>query len=76
MEQRLQDLTEKLYNEGVEKGREEAERLIFEAIEKSKSIENMAKLEAANLLDKATNEAEELKKNSLTELKLAASQIV
>ena len=43
---KLQELTEKLYNDGLEKGRSEAERLVAEAKESAAKIIAEAKAEA------------------------------
>ena len=38
MDNKIQELTEKIFNEGVEKGRSEAERLVAEANDKAAEI--------------------------------------
>ena len=38
MDTKIQELTDKIYKEGVEKGNEEASRIIAEAVEKQNSI--------------------------------------
>ena len=43
---KLQELTQKLYNEGLERGRAEAERLVAEAKESAAKIIAEAKAEA------------------------------
>ena len=43
MENKIQELTDKIYREGVEKGNEEAQRLIANAQEESKNIIDEAK---------------------------------
>ena len=44
---KLQELTQKLYNEGLEKGRSEADRLVAEAKAEAAKILAEAKAEAA-----------------------------
>ena len=44
---KLQELTQKLYNDGLERGRAEAERLVAEAKERAAQIIEDAKAEAA-----------------------------
>ena len=39
MENKIQELTDKIYREGVEKGNEEAQRLIANAQEEAKKID-------------------------------------
>ena len=46
MDTKIQELTDKIYKEGVEKGNEEASRIIAEAVEKQNSILNNAQAEA------------------------------
>lgn len=71
---KIQELTSKLYAEGVEKGKEEAERIIKEARAQEQQILDAARTEAAELLSSAEKESAELKKNTEAELKLYATQ--
>lgn len=43
MEKKIQELTDKLYQEGVERGNEEAQRLIENAREEAKKLLKMLK---------------------------------
>ena len=63
MENKLQQLTQKLYDEGLEKGRAEADRLVAEA-----------KKEAAKIVAEARAQAEDVEKNTMTEISLAGKQ--
>lgn len=74
MQTKLQELTEKIYQEGVNKANEEAERILAEAKKDAASLVASAKKEAESLKKTAEKEAEELKKNSLNELQLSARQ--
>lgn len=76
MEPKIQELTDKLYKEGVEKGEAEANRLIEEAQDKRKLLIEEAQVEAKEIAQKAIKDAENLKKNTESELKLYASQAV
>lgn len=76
MENKIQELTEKIYNEGVEKGRNEAERLIAEANAKAAVIVKNAEAQAEEIIAKARKTAEELDANTRSELKLYAAQAV
>jgi len=76
METKIQELTEKLYLEGVEKGEKEAQRLIEEAQNRRKSIMEGAQDEAKEIMNKAHKQADDLKKNTEAELKLYAVQAV
>ena len=71
---KIQELTSKLYAEGVEKGKEEAERIIAEARAQEKQIVDAARAKAEEMLSSAQKEGAELKKNSEAELKLYAVQ--
>ena len=76
METKIQELTEKLYLEGVERGNQEAERLIEEAHNRRKTMMEGAQEEAKELIAKAHKQADDLKKNTEAELKLYAAQAV
>lgn len=76
MENKIQDLTNKIYQEGVEKGAEEAKRLVDQANEESKKILEKAQKEADAIVSAAKKNAEELADNTKSELQLFASQAV
>ncbi|MBQ7362494.1 MAG: hypothetical protein IJW68_08410 [Bacteroidaceae bacterium] len=76
MDNKIQELTEKIFNEGVAKGRVEAERLIAEANAKAENIIKAAETEAEAIIAKANKSAEELNANTRSELKLYASQAI
>ena len=71
MENKLQQLTQKLYEEGLEKGRSEAEKCVAEAQEKAAKIIADARKEAEEIIRKAENKAEDVAKNTATEISLA-----
>lgn len=71
---KIQELTSKLYTEGVEKGKEEADRIIAEAQAQEQQILDAARTKAKELLSSAEKESAELKKNTEAELKLYAAQ--
>ena len=76
MDTKIQELTDKIYKEGVEKGNEEAGRIIAEANAQKESIVKAAEEEAARIVAAAEKKAAELKKNTEAELKLFAAQSV
>jgi len=76
MENKLQQLTRTLYDEGLEKGRAEAERLVAEARAKADKIVADADAQAAEILRRAQAKAEDVEKNTLTEIALAGKQAV
>ena len=71
---KIQELTSKLYAEGVEKGKEEAERIVAQAQAQEQEILDAARAKAEELLSAAKKESAELKKNTEAELKLYAVQ--
>jgi len=76
MDSKIQEITEKIYREGVEKGESEANRIISEANAQKQTIINEAEAQAKRIVDEAEKKASELKKNTESELKLFASQAV
>lgn len=76
MDTKIQELTDKIYREGVEKGNTEAERIISEANERKEIILKEAESEAKGIVAAAEKEAAELKKNTEAELKLFATQAI
>jgi len=76
MDTKIQELTDKIYKEGVEKGNEEANRIISEANKQKQTILNAAEAEAKRIIADAEKKASEMKKNTEAELKLFANQSV
>lgn len=76
MQSKLQELTEKIYQEGLEKGNTEAKAIVEKAQEEAKSIVESAKKEAEKILADAQKKAEETKANSDTEIKLSSKQAI
>ncbi len=76
MENKLQVLTQKLYDEGLEKGRQEADQLVSDAKAKAAKIIEDAKAEAEAITKKANSTAEDTQKNSMTEIALAGKQAI
>jgi V/A-type H+-transporting ATPase subunit E len=74
MTKKLQDLTEKIYNEGVQKAREEADAIIKEAKEKASKIESDAQKKASQTIADAEKKAEETKQHVESEMKMALDQ--
>lgn len=71
---KLQELTDKIYREGVEKGKAEAERIIAEAQEKAAKIQEEAQANATAIVADAQKKAAELDQNTKNELKLYTGQ--
>ena len=76
MENKIQELTEKIYAEGVEKGNAEAARLVEEAKAKAAEIVKAATAEAEAIIAAANKKAAELDANSRSEIKLYGAQAV
>lgn len=76
MENKIQELTEKIYAEGVEKGKAEADRIVAEAQAKAETIIKEAQAKADATVAAATKAAEELAANTRSELKLYGAQAV
>ncbi len=74
MDAKIRELTDKIFNEGVEKGKLEADRLVADAQSRSNEMISQAKLEAERIIQDAEKRAGELKKNTESELKLYAAQ--
>lgn len=70
MDTKIQELTDKIYKEGVEKGNEEAGRIIAEANAQKDTILKDAEAEAKRIVAAAEKQAAELKKNTEAELKI------
>lgn len=74
MQDKLQELTDKLYNEGLSKGKEEGERILSEANKKSAEIVEKAREEAAAITADAEKYAADLKSKVESDLKMASAQ--
>ena len=76
MQDKLQKLTQKLYEEGLSKGRSDADDLVARAKEEAGTIVNEAKVKAESIVNEARRQADELKKNTETEVALASRQTI
>ncbi|MCI7728657.1 MAG: hypothetical protein MSH47_03115 [Bacteroidales bacterium] len=74
MNDKLQELTDKIYLEGVEKGKNEAKEIVSKASEDAEKIIAKAKADAEKILADAEKQAKELEKNTKSELKLYTDQ--
>lgn len=74
MQNKLQELTDKLYNEGLSKGKAEGEQIVADARKQAEEIIAAAKAEAAAILAGAEKEASEVKHKVEGDLKMASSQ--
>lgn len=76
MHNKLQELTDKLYNEGLSKGKQEGEEILAKAKVQAEEIIAKAKAEAEAIKAAAGKEAEDLKTKVQSDLKMAASQSI
>lgn len=76
MDNKLQELTEKLYNEGVAKGNQKAETILANAQAEASNLVKQAKQEAQAIVEAAQKSAEELTKNTRNELQMASKQAI
>jgi len=76
MENKLQELTQKLYESGVEKAKNDAEIIIAEAREKADQIIKNAGIGAESIIAKAKADSAELKLKTESELKLSSKQVI
>jgi len=74
MENKIQELTEKLLNDGVEKGNAKAAQIIAEAEAKAAQIVADAQAKAAEIEADAQKNAKALDANTKAEIKMYASQ--
>lgn len=74
MENKIQELTDKLVHEGVERGNAEAERIISEANEKAAKIISDAKAEAEKIVAQGRKDVQTLNQNTQSELKMFCGQ--
>ena len=76
MQNKLQELTDKLYNEGLSKGKQEGEEILAKAKVQADEIVAKAKAEAEAIVAAAQKEAADLKTKVEGDLKMAASQSI
>ena len=76
MDKKIQELTDKIYKEGVEKGNEQAQQIVADAQAKAQQLEADAIKESERIIAEAKKNAEELKANTISELQLYAGQSV
>ncbi len=76
MNNKIQELTEKLLNEGVEKGNAEAEKIVASANDKAAQIVADAKAKAEEIIAAAKKDAKGVEDNTKNEIKMYAAQAV
>ncbi len=76
MQSKLQELTDRLYKEGLSKGKEEGEALVAKAEDKASEIIAEAQRKADAILEKAQKDANDLKIKVQGDVKMAATQSI
>ena len=71
---KLQELTDKLYNEGLSKGKQEGEALVQKAQETAAQIISEAKEQAEGIISKAKKDAADYQTKIEGDLKMASAQ--
>jgi len=71
---KLQQLTDRLYSEGLAKGREQGEKILEESRTQAEEILCKAKAEAKAIIDDAASQAEKTAVKSFSDIKMASSQ--
>ncbi len=74
MQNKLQELTDKLYQEGLSKGKEDGAKLLSEAQAQADDIIAKAKAEAQSIVEQAEKQAQDLKTKAASDIKMASSQ--
>lgn len=73
---KLQELTQKLYEEGLAKGKTEGDRILLNAREQADAIVKAAREEAEAIVAKARKEAEDYRTKVEGDVKMAATQTI
>ncbi len=74
MQNKLQELTDKLYNEGLSKGKQEGEELLAKAKMQAEEMVSKAQAEAAQIVAAAQKQADEIKTKVASDIKMASTQ--
>ncbi len=76
MQNKLQELTDKLYNEGLSKGKQEAEEMVAKAKKDTAAILADARAESDKIVSAAQKDALDIKQKMETEIKMAFRQTI
>ena len=74
MQDKLQELTEKLYNEGLSKGKADADRMLADARKESEAMVAKAEEKAAAIIARAEKEAADLRSKAESDIRMASAQ--
>lgn len=76
MPNKLQELTDRLYNEGLSKGKTEGELLLAKAKKEAEETIASARKEAEKIISDAHKTAEDLKSKAESDIKMASAQSI
>ena len=76
MDNKLQELTDRLYNEGLSKGRQEADQLLAQARTQAREIVDEARAEARQIIAQADKKAADIATMVEGDLKMASTQAI
>jgi len=74
MDDKIRELTNKIYQEGVEKAKSDGKGIIDGAKKEAETVIVNAKKEAETIISNAKKEAEQLKNKTISELKMVSNQ--
>ncbi len=74
MQNKLQELTDKLYEEGLSKGKEEGAKIVGNALKEAERILAEARQNAGQIREEAEKSAAEMKSKVESDLKMASAQ--
>lgn len=74
MTDKLQELTDKLYNEGLSKGKAEGEVIVKNAEKKAEDIIDNARKEAAAIIEAAEKKAADIRQKAEADIRMASAQ--
>lgn len=74
MQNKLQELTDKLYQDGLAKGKEEGDKYLADARAEAEKIVAEAKAQAAKIVAKAEKDAADLAAKADSDIKMASAQ--
>ncbi|HPO49412.1 MAG TPA: V-type ATP synthase subunit E [Spirochaetota bacterium] len=76
MDDKLKELTNKIYREGVEKAKSDGQEIVDKAKNEASAILAAARKEAESIVNGAQKEAEQLRTKTVSELKMASGQSI
>ena len=76
MESKLEELTSKIYQEGVERAKNEGKDIVDRARDEAAQILDSAKAEADRIVNSARTETDQLRARVISEVKMAGGQAV